>query len=92
MSNDESRPSYSDPIEVLLFDDHPHVRRLLREIIETYNDLSIVGEAINGEEAVLLAAGARAALRKIRSGEKLLDRSILDAISDVNKDRELRHR
>jgi DNA-binding NarL/FixJ family response regulator len=35
---------------------HPHVRRLLREIIETSADLTIVGEAVNGEEAVLLAA------------------------------------
>jgi DNA-binding NarL/FixJ family response regulator len=28
----------------------------LRETIESYDDLSIVGEAANGEEAVLLAA------------------------------------
>ena len=45
-----------DGIEILLVDDHPHVRRLLREMIETYDDLRIVGEAVNGEEAVLLAA------------------------------------
>jgi DNA-binding NarL/FixJ family response regulator len=43
-------------IEILLVDDHPHVRRILRELIETYDDFMIVGEAINGEEAVLLAA------------------------------------
>lgn len=42
-------------IEILLVDDHPHVRRLLREMMETYDDLRIVGEAVNGEEAVLLA-------------------------------------
>jgi DNA-binding NarL/FixJ family response regulator len=48
--------SYPHPIEVLLVEDHHDVRRLLREIIETYKDLSIVGEAVNGEEAVLLAA------------------------------------
>ena len=43
-------------IEILLVVDHPHVRRILRELIETYDDFMIVGEAINGEEAVLLAA------------------------------------
>ena len=46
----------SSPIEILLVDDHPQVRQLLREMIETYDDLRIVGEAVNGEEAVLLAA------------------------------------
>ena len=43
-------------IEILLVDDHPHVRRILRELIETYDDLKIIGEAVNGEEAVLFAA------------------------------------
>ena len=43
-------------IEILLVDDHPHVRGILRELIETYDDFMIVGEAVNGEEAVLLAA------------------------------------
>jgi CheY-like chemotaxis protein len=56
MLNADSQPSYPHPIEVLLVDDHHDVRRLLRDIIETYKDLSIVGEAVNGEEAVLLAA------------------------------------
>ena len=36
-----------------------------------------------------LKNGARAALRKIAPVNHLLDRSILDAISSVNKDREL---
>jgi DNA-binding NarL/FixJ family response regulator len=49
-------PSVSGPIEILLVDDHPDVRRVLREMIETYEDLILVGEAVNGEEAVLLAA------------------------------------
>ncbi len=43
-------------IKILLVDDHPYIRRLLREMLETYDDLTIVGEAVNGEEAVLLAA------------------------------------
>jgi two-component system, NarL family, nitrate/nitrite response regulator NarL len=43
-------------IEILLVEDHPYVRKLLRQLIETYEELSIIGEAVNGEEAVLLAA------------------------------------
>ena len=42
-------------IEILLVDDHPHIRKLLREIIESHDDLTLVGEAVNGEDAVLLA-------------------------------------
>lgn len=56
MLNEDSEPSHSQPIEILLVDDHPLVRRLLRRMIESYNDLRVVGEAVNGEEAVLLAA------------------------------------
>ena len=56
MPNEDSEPSHSSPIEILLVDDHPQVRKLLREMIETYDDLRIVGEAVNGEEAVLFAA------------------------------------
>ena len=43
-------------IDVLIVDDHAHVRQVLRQLIETYDDLTIVGEAVNGEEAVLLTA------------------------------------
>ena len=56
MFSPDSAPSDSRPIEILLVEDHPYVRKLLRQIIETYEDLRIVGEAANGEEAVLLAA------------------------------------
>jgi DNA-binding NarL/FixJ family response regulator len=42
-------------IEILLVEDHPYVRKLVRQLIETYDDLCVVGEAVNGEEAVLLA-------------------------------------
>jgi DNA-binding NarL/FixJ family response regulator len=56
MPNEDSKLSHSRPIEILLVDDHPYVRKLLREMIQTYDDLTIVGEADNGEEAVLLAA------------------------------------
>ena len=56
MPNENRELSHSSSIEILLVDDHPQVRKVLREMIETYDDLRIVGEAINGEEAVLFAA------------------------------------
>ena len=43
-------------IDILLVDDHAQVRKLLRQMMETYDDLEIIGEAVDGEEAVLLAA------------------------------------
>jgi two-component system nitrate/nitrite response regulator NarL len=39
-------------IDVLLVDDHPVMRQLLREILEGHPDVTIVGEAANGEEAI----------------------------------------
>lgn len=56
MPTQDSEPLHSGTIQILLVDDHPHIRQLLRETIQSYDDLSIVGEAVNGEEAVLLAA------------------------------------
>ena len=56
MPKEDSEPSHpGSPISILLVDDHAHVRKLLREVIETYNNLKVIGEAANGEEAVLLA-------------------------------------
>jgi len=43
-------------VDVLLVDDHPKMRHLLRQLIETYADLTIVGEAETGEDAVTQAA------------------------------------
>jgi DNA-binding NarL/FixJ family response regulator len=43
-------------ISVLLVDDHPVMRRLLLEVLEYYDDLSIVGEAGNGEDAIIQAS------------------------------------
>lgn len=39
-------------IRVLIADDHPIVRDSLRTLISTESDLELVGEAVNGEEAV----------------------------------------
>jgi two-component system, NarL family, nitrate/nitrite response regulator NarL len=62
MLNEDRGPSHSQPIEILLVDDHPLVRRLLRQIIESHKNLRVVGEAVNGEEAVLLAARLKPAV------------------------------
>jgi DNA-binding NarL/FixJ family response regulator len=62
MLNQDREPSHSQPIKILLVDDHPLVRRLLRKIIENYDNLTVVGEAVNGEEAVLLAARLKPAV------------------------------
>jgi DNA-binding NarL/FixJ family response regulator len=52
-NGDSSSPS---AIDVLLVEDHPQLRKLLREVVEAFKDLKVVGEASHGEEAVLLAA------------------------------------
>ena len=56
MPKESSESAQSSPIDILLVDDHAQVRQILRQIIQSYDDLSIVGEAATGEEAVLLAA------------------------------------
>jgi two-component system, NarL family, response regulator LiaR len=46
----------SDPITVLLVDDHEMVRRGVRAFLQTRPDITVVAEAESGEEAVRLAA------------------------------------
>ena len=41
-------------IRVLLVDDHARVRAALRDLLQSYPNLFLVGEASNGEEAVRL--------------------------------------
>jgi NarL family two-component system response regulator LiaR len=43
-------------IRVLIADDHPLVRQGLRTFLETIDDIDVVGEATDGEEAIRLAA------------------------------------
>jgi DNA-binding NarL/FixJ family response regulator len=45
----------TEKISVLLVDDHSLVRRGFRRMLEDEEDISVVGEASNGEEAVNLA-------------------------------------
>ncbi len=45
----------SEPITVLLVDDHSLVRRGFRRLLEDEQDIRVVGEASDGEEAVALS-------------------------------------
>lgn len=42
-------------VRVLLVDDHAMVRQGLRSILDSYTDLTVVGEAANGQEAIVMA-------------------------------------
>lgn len=46
----------SPPIRVMLVDDHTMVRRGLAIFLKVYDDLEMVGEAENGEDAIQLCA------------------------------------
>jgi NarL family two-component system response regulator LiaR len=46
----------SEPITILIVDDHAVVRQGVRAFLETQPDLTVVGEAGSGEEAISLAA------------------------------------
>lgn len=41
---------------LLLVDDHPMMRRAVRQLIELESDLDVIGEANNGEEAITMIA------------------------------------
>ena len=41
---------------VLLVDDHPLLRKGVRQLLELESDIEVIGEAANGEDAVVLAA------------------------------------
>ncbi|MCT8139274.1 response regulator transcription factor [Anaerobacillus sp. CMMVII] len=42
------------PFRVIIVDDHDHAREAIREIVGSYENFVIVGEATNGEEAIFL--------------------------------------
>ena len=52
--NSYDKSTLRPAIRVLLVDDHARVRAALRDLLESYPNLSLVGEASNGEEAVRL--------------------------------------
>lgn len=47
-----SAPRHTDPIRVMIVDDHPIIRRALAMSLRTRSDFEVVGEASTGEEAV----------------------------------------
>ena len=53
MSKPSPRPS---PIRVVLVDDHPMVRMSLRLLLRSTEDIDVVGEAGDGEEALQVCA------------------------------------
>jgi CheY-like chemotaxis protein len=55
-------PFSKQRIRVLLVDDHAMVREGLRSVLESYDDVDIVGEASTGQEALALVERFRPAL------------------------------
>ena len=47
---------FKDVMRLLIADDHAIVRSSLRVVISTYEDIAVIGEAANGQEAVALCA------------------------------------
>ena len=78
------RQPKSDHIRVLISDDHDVVRRGLRALLETEQDIEIVGEAVDGVEAVLKA-------RSLQPDVILLDlmmqsKNGIEAITDIKNE------
>ncbi len=59
MNQGASDLTSSGEFRLLLADDHALMRQVLRAILETYPNLSIVGEAADGMEAVSMAAALK---------------------------------
>ena len=55
-------PPPGNTIRLLLIDDHTMVRQGLRSLLESYEDVMIVGEGSNGDEAIELVEQLRPAL------------------------------
>jgi PAS domain S-box-containing protein len=53
-----SRPS-ADALRILIVDDHAAVRKVLRETLQRWPDLRVVGEAANGLEAIVAVEAVR---------------------------------
>jgi signal transduction histidine kinase len=62
LSHAPFHPPPGHTIRLLLVDDHTMVRQGLRSLLESYEDVVIVGEGSNGEEAIELVEQLRPAL------------------------------
>ncbi len=51
-----SRPAKTEPIRVMIVDDHKLLRQSLAMVLMSLEDMSLVGEAANGTDAVGLCA------------------------------------
>lgn len=83
-SGDNWRKPNNEKIRVLISDDHDVVRRGLRALLETEDDIEIVGEAADGVEAVLKA-------RSLRPDVTLLDlmmprKNGIEVIGDIKQE------
>lgn len=83
-NNNMWRKPTDEKIRVLIADDHDVVRRGLRALLETEDDIEIVGEAEDGVEAVLKA-------RSLRPDVTLLDlmmprKNGIEVISDIKQE------
>lgn len=47
--------SNQEPATILLIDDHPMLRTGVKQLISMAPDITVVGEASNGEQGILLA-------------------------------------
>jgi chemotaxis response regulator CheB len=65
-------------VRILLADDHPLFRKGVRNLIQTTDDLEVVGEASSGEEVIKMAARHQA--RKLYQQET--ENSIMDEGED----------
>ena len=78
MSHTVRRPTITQPISVLIVDDHPVVRRGLRVLLEVQDGIEVAGEAGDGATALALAEEREREHEKEREWERDPDVILLD--------------
>jgi DNA-binding NarL/FixJ family response regulator len=59
MTMDGASPAFEPRIRVLIADDHAMVRRGMRDFLELHDDIEVVGEAVDGSDAIERATELR---------------------------------